>query len=97
MTEPEPAAPLPPEHAGRFLPWGVLLGAVLVPLAVLGVMQIINALVFECRNGGAEDSLSCALRALAITAMSIPVGAVVGFFVALWAGKRGQKKTGGPS
>ena len=51
-------------------------------------MEIVNATVFECRNGGAEDSLSCVLRTLAVTAMSIPVGAVVGFFVALWAGKR---------
>jgi hypothetical protein len=92
MTESEPAVPPPPEHEGRFLLWGVLGGAVLIPLVVFGVMQIINAIVFECRNGGAEDSLSCVLRTLAITAMSIPVGAVVGFFVAMWAGKRQPRK-----
>ena len=65
MTESEPAAP-PPEHERRFLIWGVLGDAVAIPLVVFGVMQIINALVFECRHGGAEDSLSCVLRTLAI-------------------------------
>jgi hypothetical protein len=89
VTEPESAAP-PPLNEGRYLIWGVLGGAVAIPLVVFGVMEIINATVFECRHGGAEDSLSCVLRQLAITAMSIPVGAVVGFFVALWAGKRGN-------
>jgi hypothetical protein len=89
MTESEPAVP-PPKNPGRFLPWGVLGGAILVPFLVFLAMQIVNYTVFECRNGGAEDSLSCVLRTLAITALAIPVGAVTGFFVAYWAGKRRQ-------
>ena len=92
MAESEPAAPPPPEHEGRFLIWGVLGGAVAIPFLVFLAMQIVNYAVFECRNGGAEDSLSCVLRTLAITAMSIPVGAVLGFFVAMWAGKRQLRK-----
>jgi ABC-type Fe3+ transport system permease subunit len=87
MTNPEPAAPQQP-NPGRFLLWGVLLGLVLIPLAVFGVMQILNATVFDCYDSGAEGSLSCVLRTLAITAMSSPVGAVIGFFVAYWAGSR---------
>jgi hypothetical protein len=51
-------------------------------------MQIINATVFECSNGGAEDSLSCVLRTLFFTVLSIPFGAVAGFFVAMWVAKR---------
>ena len=91
MTDPE-ASP-PPKNTGRFLPWGVLGGAVLVPLAVFGVMQILNATVFVCYNGGAEDSLSCVLRTLAVTAMAIPVGAVVRFFVAMWMGNRRNEQS----
>jgi ABC-type sulfate transport system permease subunit len=66
----------------------IVLGSVVaVPVATFFVMQIVNATVFECSNGGAEDSLSCVLRTLAVTVLSIPFGAVAGFFAAMWVGK----------
>jgi hypothetical protein len=88
MTESEPATKSPPKSAGRFRLLIILGSVVAVPVATFIVMQIVNATVFECRNGGAEDSLSCVLRTVVITAMSIPFGAVAGFFAAMWVGKR---------
>ncbi len=88
MTEPAP--PLPPKTAGRFRLLIILGSVVAVPVAAFIVMQILNTTVFECSNGGAEDSLSCVLRTLAVTVMSIPFGAVAGFFAAMWIAKRGH-------
>jgi hypothetical protein len=45
-------------------------------------------MLFECRDSGAEGSLACALRQVVITALFIPVGALLGFFVAYAIGKR---------
>ncbi len=87
MTQPEPAPPRP-KSIGRFVVWGIVLGAVLVPIAVFGVMEILNETVLECRDGGAEGALACVLRQVVITAMAIPVGAVVGYFISYWLGTR---------
>jgi hypothetical protein len=46
----------------------ILLGDVLFPLAVFGVMQILNQTVFGCCVSEAEGSLACVLRALSMTA-----------------------------
>jgi hypothetical protein len=86
MTSAEPSPP-PPKTTGRFRLLIIFGSVVAVPVATFIVMQIINATVFECRNGGAEDSLSCVLRTVAVTALSIPFGAVAGFFAAYWFGK----------
>jgi hypothetical protein len=83
----EPAAPSPPKTAGRFRLWIILGSVVAVPVATFIVMQVLNATVFECSNGGAEDSLSCVLRTLFVTVLSIPFGAVAGFFAAMWVGR----------
>ncbi len=84
----EPATSSPPKTAGRFRLLIILGSVVAVPLAAFIVMQILNATVFECSNGGAEDSLSCALRTVAVTVISIPFGAVAGLFAAMWTAKR---------
>jgi hypothetical protein len=94
MTNPEPAAQ-PRKSTGRFRLWVILGSVVAVPVATFAVMQILNATVFECSNGGAEDSLSCVLRTLAVTALSIPFGAVAGLFAAMWVGERRSGETGG--
>jgi hypothetical protein len=67
---------------GSRLGLGTILGAVLVPVAVFVVMLIVNQSDTACSQGGAEDSLSCTLRLLAITGLSIPAGALLGLLVA---------------
>jgi hypothetical protein len=88
VTDPAPP-PAAPKVSGRLIALGIVLGLVLVPLAVVGVMQIVNLIFFECSGGGgAEDSLACTLRAVVPAALSIPFGAPIGFFVAYGIGKR---------
>jgi ABC-type sulfate transport system permease subunit len=70
-----------PTVSGRVVALGIVLGLVLVPLAVFGVMAIVNRMFFECSGGGAEDSLSCALRQVVITVISIPFGVPIGIFM----------------
>jgi hypothetical protein len=67
---------------GSRLGLGTILGAVLVPVAVFLVMLMVNQSDTACSQGGAEDSLSCTLRLLAITGLSIPAGALLGLVVA---------------
>jgi hypothetical protein len=73
---------------GSRLGLGTILGAVLVPVAVFVVMLIVNQSDTSCSEGGAEDSLSCTLRLVAITGLSIPAGALLGLFVAALLGRR---------
>jgi hypothetical protein len=61
---------------------GTILGAVLVPLAALAVMLFLNQSDSACSQGGAEDSLSCTLRLVAVTGLAIPAGALLGLIVA---------------
>ncbi len=68
---------------------GGLLGAVLLPAAVFGAVEVYDKLFSAC-GLGAEGSLACVLRQVMITAMSIPVGAVIGFVVAYRIGSRGR-------
>jgi hypothetical protein len=67
---------------GGRLGLGAILGVILVPLATLLVMLIVNQSDTACSEGGAEDSLSCTLRLVAITGLSIPAGALLGLLVA---------------
>jgi hypothetical protein len=67
---------------GSRLGLGAILGVILVPLATLLVMVIVNQSDTACSEGGAEDSLSCTLRLVAITGLSIPAGALLGLLVA---------------
>jgi hypothetical protein len=73
---------------GSRLGLGTILGAVLVPVAVYVVMLIVNQSDTACTQGGAEDSLSCTLRLVAITGLSIPAGALLGLLVAVVRGRR---------
>jgi hypothetical protein len=65
-----------------------IMGAVLVPVAVFVAMLIVNQSDTACSEGGAEDSLSCTLRLLAITGLSIPAGALLGLLVAVLLNRR---------
>jgi hypothetical protein len=73
---------------GSRLGLGTILGVILVPMAVLLVMLILNQSDSSCTEGGAEDSLGCTLRLVAITGLSIPAGALIGLLVAFVLGKR---------
>jgi hypothetical protein len=66
---------------------GGLLGAVLVPTAVFGAVEVYDRLYGACSQG-AEGSLACVLRQVMITAMSVPIGAVIGFVMAYRIGSR---------
>ena len=72
---------------GSRLGLGAILGAVLVPAAVFVVMLVVNQSDTACSEGGAEDSLSCTLRLLAVTGLSIPAGALLGLLVAVVLGR----------
>jgi hypothetical protein len=72
---------------------GVILGVILTPLATLLVMVILNQSDTACSEGGAEDSLSCTLRLLAVTGLSIPAGALLGLLVAVVLGRRRRSGT----
>jgi hypothetical protein len=73
---------------GSRLGLGTIMGAVLVPVAVFVVMLIVNQSDTACSEGGAEDSLSCTLRLLAVTGLSIPAGALFGLAVAYGLNRR---------
>jgi hypothetical protein len=93
VTDPE-AGPLPsPKGLGRIVLLGTLLGLVLIPCAVFFVMEIVNLAVFECYDNGAEGSLSCTLRQLAVTGLSIPPGGIIGLLVAVRIGEKRADKT----
>jgi len=91
MSNLEPsAAPAAPKLSGRVIALGIIGGAVLVPLAVFLIVGAINTLYLDCE--GAEGSLDCVLRQLAITGLSIPVGAPLGFFLAYGIAKRRARR-----
>jgi hypothetical protein len=60
---------------------------VLVPTAVFGAVEVYDRLYGACSQG-AEGSLACVLRQVMITAMSVPIGAVIGFVMAYRIGSR---------
>ena len=89
MTNAEPSAPQPPKGFGRLVVIGAVLGVVLTPIGVFLGMEIVNQTILGFDGGGGtEDRLGCVLRQVVITAMSIPVGALIGFFMAYWVGSR---------
>ncbi len=73
---PEPAAP-PARVDGGIVLLGTALGAVLTPVVVWCAMLAYNHFDPMCAGGGAEDSLSCVLRALAVTMISIVPGVLI--------------------
>jgi hypothetical protein len=85
--EPPSSAPGRSMSFGWLVCGGGLLGAVLVPTAVFGAVEVYDRLYGSC-SLGAEDSLGCVLRQIMITAMSVPVGAVIGFLIAYRIGSR---------
>jgi hypothetical protein len=79
--------------SGSRLGLGAILGVILIPLATLLVMVILNQSDTACSEGGAEDSLSCTLRLVAVTGLSIPAGALLGLLVAVVLGRRRRSGT----
>jgi hypothetical protein len=74
---PDPATP-PARVDGGIVLLGAALGAVLTPVVVWCAMLAYNHFDPMCAGGGAEDSLSCVLRALAVTIISIVPGLLIG-------------------
>ncbi len=54
-----------------------LLGTVLTPLLIWCAMLVYNQLDPACEGGG-EDRIGCAMRALAVTGLSIVPGLLIG-------------------
>jgi hypothetical protein len=69
---------MPPAQVdGRIVLLGTALGAVLIPVVVWCTMLAWDHFDPLC-DGGAEGSLSCVLRALAVTAISVVPGLLFG-------------------
>lgn len=70
---------------------GILLGAVITPLVVYGIVDLLQAGV--CNMSG-EDRFACTMRHFAYVAISILPGAIFGFVVAYkyctWREKKSQ-------
>jgi hypothetical protein len=74
---------------------GLVLGLVATPLAVLLGFTVWNLFDPMCSGGGgAEDSLSCALRTVTVMALSLPFGAVIGLIVTLRIARRRMATSG---
>ncbi len=86
--EPSPSPPAKPAVNGRRIMLGLVLGAVLTPIVVCVVMLIWNELNPDCTEGGAEGSLACVMRMLAVIMLSIVPGALAGFLLAFFLGAR---------
>jgi hypothetical protein len=86
MTSPELSTP-PPEHQG--VGWlvlvGMAIGVVLTPIVVYLGIDVLGQFGPECNvAGGGEDRMDCSMRQLVMAGMSVPLGALIGFFVAYW-------------
>jgi hypothetical protein len=78
MNEPSPVPPAVPVRVdGRIVLLGTALGAVLTPLLVWCAMLVYDHFDPMC-DGGAEGSLACVLRALAVTMISVVPGLLIG-------------------
>ena len=77
MAWPDPAVP-PARVDGRIVLLATALGAVLTPVVVWCSMLAYNHFDPICDGGGAEYSLSCVLRALAMTMISMVPGLQIG-------------------
>ena len=75
-ASPDPAAPAA-RVDGRIVLLGTALGAVLTPVVVWCVMLVHDHFDPMC-DGGAEGSLACVLRALAVTMISVVPGLLIG-------------------
>jgi hypothetical protein len=78
---------------GSRLGLGAILGVIIIPLATLVAMLILNQSDTACTEGGAEDSLSCTLRLVAVTGLSIPAGALLGLLGAVVLSRRHRSGT----
>jgi hypothetical protein len=75
-ASPDPAAPPAPVD-GRIVLLATALGAALTPVVVWCAMLAYNHFDPMC-DGGAEGSLACVLRALAVTMISVVPGLLIG-------------------
>jgi hypothetical protein len=86
MSSPDTITPPPQrEGAGRLVLIGMVLGVVLTPLVTYFALDLLGSFGPSCTaSGGGEDRIACSMRHLIMTGMSIPAGALLGFFVAYW-------------
>jgi len=88
MSSPKPVDPAR-APSGWYVLIGLVLGLAATPLAVLLGFAVWNHFDPMCSGGGgAEDSLSCVLRTVAVMVVSLPFGAVIGLLVTLRIAKR---------
>lgn len=76
MSNPLPTSPAP-QGQGLVILLATLFGAVLIPVAVWCAMLIYDHFDPMCGAGG-EGGIACALRALAVTAISVVPGLLIG-------------------
>lgn len=76
MSNPLPTSPAP-QGQGLIILLATLFGAVLIPVAVWCAMLIYDHFDPMCGAGG-EGGIACALRALAVTAISVVPGLLIG-------------------
>ena len=67
----------------------LLLGALVVPLAVLALMIVIY--IFDSRCGSPGDSGGCEMGMAMNVLMAVPVGAALGCAFGIWRGVKARK------
>jgi hypothetical protein len=85
MTNPEVSTPQPERQGvGRLVLVGMLIGLIVTPIAVYFAIDVLGLFGLACSAGGGEDRIACSMRQLVLTGMSLPFGALLGFFVSYW-------------
>jgi hypothetical protein len=85
MTNPEVSTPQPERQGvGRLVLVGMLIGLIVTPIAVYFAIDVLGPFGLACSAGGGEDRIACSMRQLVLTGMSLPCGALLGFFVSYW-------------
>jgi hypothetical protein len=87
MTSPEMSTPQPERQGvGRLVLIGMLIGIIVIPIAVYFAIDVLGPFGLACSvdGGGGEDRIACSMRQLVLTGMSLPLGALLGFFISYW-------------
>ena len=90
MSDPLPAPPAA-QWRGLIILLATLFGAVLIPVAVWCAMLVYDHFDPMCGTGG-EGGIACALRALAVTAISVVPGLLIGVCVGTYLGSRSARQ-----
>ncbi|HEX3710385.1 MAG TPA: hypothetical protein VHV56_10920 [Pseudolabrys sp.] len=78
----------PPERqgVGGIILVGILLGAIIAPIAAYFGMDYLGQVGHACGGGG--EQMTCPMRHIILSGMGIPVGALIGFGLAYWVASR---------